>query len=477
MPLIPSERLRFQPLFSTLFILQGCFLVLLPLAYGATPFAIKTAASWTALIMGLAGWILLILRNPKASLPPIQALPLLLILAYGWFMVWNAAGIWDSGFWEMLPLRQAFPGLPGSIDRPVSGETMLTLTALAVAFLLVRRFAIHPERCHRVFIFIGLGGFLVVLLGFAQLSTGAKDIWWGDRVLGYEFFFGPYRYHGNAGAFINLAWPVTAACFLISWKNRQIDSRHHLWCQLWGIILLLVTLGALAHGSRAASAIFLFILPIWAASHFGWFRRHFRLNSPAQWFGFIAAGVALLAGVLAFVLRAGVRWLELFRYHLSLVDRWLAYEVGFKAAKDAGPWGFGPGTFKWAFPNYIPEDTERLTGFWRFQHQDYLQTWIEWGWAGSALWILFAGFILVSLIRGMWKNPLIWRGRRGLMLRATLFSSATVLLHSLVDFPQQIFSIQLYFWVLLAVALCLVKTADTKAGGSGALPDTNESKK
>jgi O-antigen ligase len=114
---------------------------------------------------------------------------------------------------------------------------------------------------------------------------------------------------------------------------------------------------------------------------------------------------------------------------------------------DAGAWGFGPGTFAITFPHYTQELGAAIPGIWRFAHDDYLQTVIEWGWVGASVWaLLFFG----GLVRCF---HFCRRGRSA--DRALLFTSGLALggvaLHALVDFPLQIASLQLYTAVYLGL--------------------------
>jgi len=116
---------------------------------------------------------------------------------------------------------------------------------------------------------------------------------------------------------------------------------------------------------------------------------------------------------------------------------------------------------------------------WRFLHEDYLQTLMEWGWAGGMFWALvFFGGIATGIqnlrrqeklrraakinTRGYEFNPgsekivrsqkpgtWEWTPRQRLLLWLSVLSLTGVAAHALVDFPLQISSIQLYAATLL----------------------------
>ena len=79
--------------------------------------------------------------------------------------------------------------------------------------------------------------------------------------------------------------------------------------------------------------------------------------------------------------------------------RWQASRVALGALADTGFFGFGPGTFRVVFPGYNSGSGHAVPGSWRFLHEDYLQTILEWGWLGSSLWaLLFFGGIAVGIL-------------------------------------------------------------------------------
>jgi hypothetical protein len=170
------------------------------------------------------------------------------------------------------------------------------------------------------------------------------------------------------------------------------------------------------------------------------------------------AGLLVLATVGSLVLMAGTdnnlgRWKQFERQFDAGNSRLLAAQACLTMLPESGVWGFGPGTFQTAFPYFTAEFGNRLKGRWIFAHQDYLQTLTEWGYAGTAGWVVFIGGALVF----SWRK-LVRRYRRGavsLTARVLQFSTsialAGVLIHALGDFPLQIPSIQLYFVALVSL--------------------------
>jgi len=86
----------------------------------------------------------------------------------------------------------------------------------------------------------------------------------------------------------------------------------------------------------------------------------------------------------------------------AINDRLLAYIASSTMLKDAGWHGFGPGTFRVEFPFYTNFLGDRIKGYWYFAHEDYLETWIEWGWLGCVVWGLL---VFGGLARGLARFP------------------------------------------------------------------------
>jgi O-antigen ligase len=103
------------------------------------------------------------------------------------------------------------------------------------------------------------------------------------------------------------------------------------------------------------------------------------------------------------------------------------------------------------FPYYTLFLENRIEGIWRYLHADYVQTLLEWGIVGTALWsVIFFGGIARGV--GAYLSPQAdGNSQHDLFLPATLLALCGVALHALIDFPLQIASIQLYVAVYLGL--------------------------
>jgi O-antigen ligase len=169
--------------------------------------------------------------------------------------------------------------------------------------------------------------------------------------------------------------------------------------------------------------------------------------------GALAIGLALIAFAQASHFEQPLNRWRLRSEHIPNDARWKASRVAVRALPDAGLFGFGPGTFRVVFPVYNRSGSDQVPGTWRFLHEDYLQTLLEWGWIGGILWaLLFFGGITVGIRSYKRHATREWTPRRRVFQPLVIIALIGVALHALVDFPVQIESIQLY--VATYLGLC-----------------------
>src|SRR5947199_8213728 len=120
----------------------------------------------------------------------------------------------------------------------------------------------------RLWYVIGLVGGSIAFLGLLQKATGAQMIFWQlphpNEYLRVSTFFATYYYHGNAGAFLNLVWPLTAGLVI-----RAFTHGSHPWMRaMWMSVFLLTIAAVLANTSRMAQLV-AFLLLVMISLQFG----------------------------------------------------------------------------------------------------------------------------------------------------------------------------------------------------------------
>jgi len=173
-----------------------------------------------------------------------------------------------------------------------------------------------------------------------------------------------------------------------------------------------------------------------------------RRTQSALLLGFCAG--ALVRGDVFGGKRRQPRWSELARDY-AVRDE--LSEQARPMAADYPVFGTGPGTFETVFDLYRISTETR----WPAQiHNDWLETRITFGWAGSALISLAFATALVR-----WFLPGgIHGGRRFVVL--TWLALAGCLAHARYDFPFQIYSILFLFLVLCAILSDLTRAAESR---------------
>jgi hypothetical protein len=419
-------------------------------AYGGT-------TSWSIHLMEtlLAGvlllWVIeLLLSRRRPRFPRFLLFLLIALLAIGGWMALNAGAVLDTDFRVFVPLAKFVPRVPGSVDYALSAAWMIRVVLLSGTILFVADLSQDKRALLHLCYAIGFVAGSTALLGLLQKATGAPMIFWQSSPEGpIKTFFATFYYHGNAGAFLNLALPLTAGLALRTFTASSGSNIRALCAACFVLCLASVA----ANTSRMAQFVGLLIVIAlgWRLGP-GVLRRLSRTERKAA----LSGGAAFLFVLVALAQASHLdqplgRWQKLTEY-IPQDARWLAARVAISILPKAGAVGFGPGTFRVLFPIYNNAHDPPVPGFWRFLHEDYLQTFLEWGWLGSALWglLLFGGmvFAIRNLRRARARH---WSHRRRLILPLVVIAIAGVAIHALVDFPLQIASIQLYVATYLGI--------------------------
>jgi len=135
------------------------------------------------------------------------------------------------------------------------------------------------------------------------------------------------------------------------------------------------------------------LLGLWAG-RFLWNRKRgldrLAIN-PALLVGAILAVVIMLAGVAAL---GGLdtslrRWGKFSEELSSRNPRLLVAQVCIRMLPDAGAGASVPARFRLCSLTTRRGLATRFRGIWLYAHDDYLQTLLEWGWIGGALWAVY----------------------------------------------------------------------------------------
>jgi len=364
-------------------------------------------------------------------------------------MVLNAKGYYNVDDMYLEKFYPLWSAAAGTIERGASFSSMQRISGLLGILCFASDLMQRPEWRVRTWRAIGLAGVSVTLFGLVERIADAPMIFWEASRID-STFFGTYFYRGNAGAFINLVLPLIFGLALVALHEREAHGQKSLWIPA----VLVCVAGAFVNTARSAqivTAIIVIVLVSWCFKSLAKTRQNFLGRRHILY-----AGIFLIALVVVAEIgwtSVGPRWSRISEEIGTLNGRTFAMGVCYKMIPDAGLMGFGPGTFEIGFPFYItPEQiahVEVARMHWRYAHEDYLQTLIEWGWVGFAAWaVLFCGGVVTALYTINYRR-LVLSSSDHVLLFTCVTALVGIAIHALVDFPLQIASLQLYTAVFL----------------------------
>ena len=427
-------------------------LVYAPWAYGGTTSESIQITNWV-LLGALVFWAIeLLLSKRMPQFPRLLLFLTVALICVGAWMVFNARSVYDADFAVFVPLDNFAPAVTGSVDYPISAAWMIRGALLIGIILFVADLSQSSRWLLRLWYVIGLAGGSIALLGLLQKATGADMIFWRPQTpwpLRINTFFATYYYHGNAGAFLNLIWPLSFGLVI-----RSFARESHPWMRaMWTSVFLITMAAVLANTSRMAQLVALLLLVAICVQFGPTLLRKLSGGKGVAVVGALAIGLALIAFAQASHFEQALKRWRSETEHIPNDARWQVSRVAVRALPHAGLFGFGPGTFRVVFPTYNRTGSDQVLGTWRFLHEDYLQTLLEWGWVGGILWaLLFFGGITVSIRSYKEHARREWTPRRRVLQPLVITALTGVALNALVDFPGQIESIQLY--VATYLGLC-----------------------
>src|SRR6266487_593070 len=325
-------------------------LVYAPWAYGGTTSASIQIINWLLLAAFILWVIELLISGRRPTFPRLLLFLTCALAGMGGWMALNAKSIYDSDFYAFVPLWNLAPQLAGSVDYATSAAWMTRCTLLLCAVLFVADLSQSNRWLLRLWYTIGLVAGSIAFLGLLQKATGARMIFWQTApVWGATTFFATYYYHANAGAFLNLVWPLTAGLAIRTFATRG----HPVLRAMWTSVFVLTIAAVLANTSRMSQVIALLLL-IAIGLQFGpaLLRKLSHTGKGVVFVGAIAILLTLVALAQATHLDQPLNRWQTLTQNVPKDARWMAARVAIGALPDIGLFGFGPGTFRVVFPFY-----------------------------------------------------------------------------------------------------------------------------
>jgi hypothetical protein len=384
--------------------------------------------------------LVLIGRLPRIAWPAATAA--MGLLAGGGFLCWNAHAYFDPNTLIFTESTASIPSLPGFLDRALVLPELLLNAGLLGTFVIASDLSANREWRRRLWITIAVTGVSFVILGLAQRLSDAPAIFWNITEDTGRTFFGTYRYHANAGAFLNLVLPMTAGLALLALgESAQFPKAF------WTAAAILIFASCFVNVSKGAEIISLLIL----LGGLPWLLLTLRsCHSSGRgtwarilpWLGIVIFGGFFLAW------SCGVET-SLSRWESAKEDegRIRTYDAIIHHTLPRTGWfGSGPGTFEQVQADEIARNHLPIEGRWDKAHSDHLQILVEWGAWGYALWLVILGG---ACVRGVTLSTHPASPSRRALSVCGVLALAGILLHACADFPLQIVSLQI---IALSVA-------------------------
>ena len=379
------------------------------------------------------------------------------VLFYTLLSALNARATW-------IPAEQRFeyhryvPQLPFTYDSNLTWRAFWNYLALACAFWGVRDWLLHPAkpadgagelpaRFRILFWAIAINTTLLALAGTFQKLAGADKLLWLRTPYDAraDLMFGPFAFRENAAQYFNLAWPAVLGFWWVlrdrarqrGWENIKVGGGAHVFLLLCATVIAAAPMIATSESGTLLLAVLLgFSVFLIFLSRRGAWRA--RCTIVLVCLAVVALGGALGWDQLAPRLR------ELFKTPYANPSE--VYGNAKQMALDYPLYGIGPGAFRALYQMYRSDPQQSWQAF---LHDDWLETRVTFGWAGSMLILC-----LLCLALTRWFVPggvpapwefiaLLWAAIGGCLAVAKF------------SFPLQVYSILLLLLVILAALSCL----------------------
>jgi hypothetical protein len=368
--------------------------------------------------------------------------------------------------------------LPGSVDGFESKAIMWRVSGLLLMFVMVADLARSTRWVRRFTYSMAISGVSLAAFGIWQkTSPNPLQIWPTNTPP--PTVFGPYWYHANAAALLNMTWPLTLVAACWAFKGQRGHWAKACWTAGTGIILAglfmnvskaghLIALGLLVLGLLILAS----RLPALVAEH-GW--KHIAAFGTLALIALAAAFVGTDSGA------RSSRWTE-WAHRSEWDSRFTTSRICLEMLPASGAFGSGPGTFIGVFHQKVAKLEGYSTTTWKFAHNDILQYFVEWGVLGGLAWMTLWGHGLVSVFSQFWsvirpafrpERKRTRRGRerwaqsfealRGYLLFGCSLALLGVLIHSTADFPLQIMSLQIYALTLTGMLIAVPRTGSSES--------------
>lgn len=338
------------------------------------------------------------------------------------------------------------PAEPFSLTPDATWRSLLALLPPAAMFLGAIRL---PERQRRILAVLWLLlGLLSVVIGVLQILGGEDSPLYFYAVTNTGSPVGLFANRNHQAAFLYSLLPLAGA--FAAEMSGGARTRQSLGPILGTLFIPVAIIGVAITDSRAG--VVLTIAALMGVLVLALRRGAFK----AQWAPTAVLSLAAAAGVAAVLLFGLQPLLNRFGALDRPELRFEGWPIVLKIAKSFLPLGSGIGSFDTVYRAAEPL-TQVSSAYFNHAHDDWLEVWLEAGFAGVVIAALSLAWFFARAAR-------IWTGRQSRQVR-DLAAPCTVLIllllvHSLVDYPTRTESIAVLFALAFA-ALITSPNAET----------------
>jgi len=451
--------------------LRGIALASLVIALAALPGSnAKLPESTQHLVVYLvevafAGWLVSRVLEWRAPLRHERAVWLIAVgvCICGWVVTYFPKSIVDRTSGAIFELDRTAWTAFGTMDQAASTDAMMSLSLAAMVLLMALDFG--SQRSGRIVLALAvtLSGFFAAVAGLCLNTRADLASLWQTNLL-TDSVFGLIWYHGNAAAFLNLAWPAGVWLCAVLLERQSRSLLVQMMLALLMVAVMIQVIAVFVNVSKMGHLIFVVqAILLTGGGLLIWRPRLAELPlGGRRTLLLVVIGIALMtaAGGLTGAGPAMARWNTFAVRRFDDPARRHAALMAFQIGLDHRWLGTGPGTFEWVAAHYSDLDPVLQGGRWRHAHNDYAQFFAEWGCVGA---VFFSTFLLLPG-RRLWtalrravsrhgRHEMSFQRRTGLVCLAT--SIASVLIHAGVDFPLQIDAVRYLFAASLGLVLAL----------------------
>ena len=319
--------------------------------------------------------------------------------------------------------------LPMSMAPEKTWASFLAL--LPPAAMMLATLLLRTSQQRRMTLIFLLGAVASVLLGAAQLAAGGRGPLYLYETTTLKSAVGFFANRNHLAALLVATLPLAGVFVGEAIGRARGDRRMQIALGLLFSLLVVVGIGAVQSRAGimlAGPALLGSLLVAWRASSKG----HRALAAVSL----VLVGATAAAAVAVFSLSPILQRFDSEGSERRFED----WAVIADAAETYLPVGTGMGSFDPVYRSVEPLDTMGAA-FLNHAHNDFLETWLEAGWLGALVLVVFLGWWGFR----SWRAWMAESEPYGSLARAAGLSIGLLLLHSLGDYPLRTETLAVFF--------------------------------